>query len=451
MGKRQRQQKRKQQHALLKEAEETKRKEAEKEEEEEEEEETNGKEEKEENEEEEEEDQQNGVDPEDSEEEEGEEQDEGEDEEEEEEGGEEEEEEEEEEEHKEDAEAKADTNKSKKAKAKSKKSKEPQRTLEPFKNKQKVLVLSSRGVTSRERHLMNDVRRLLAHSKKEAKLEAKNDYAMVREVADLNNCNNVIFFEARKRQELFMWLAKTPNGPSAKFLVLNSSVLRLSLSLSSLSSASLLLLCFSFSLLLLCCFSPLLLVSFSCLLLFQWFGNYLKTTDKHTIVHTMDELKLTGNCLWGSRPLLSFNKAFDSAPHWMLLREMLTQGFGTPRGHPKAKPFFDHVFTFSLQDNKIWFRNYQIIHKPNKTEQPALVEIGPRFVLDLYRIFEGCFGGPTLYLNPFYTAPSLQRMQAAKQDHSSYADRLRQRAQRKQYRAENFALPPDELADVFTS
>ncbi|KAL6074910.1 Ribosome biogenesis protein brx1 [Balamuthia mandrillaris] len=376
MGKRQRQQKRKQQQALLKEAEETKRKEAEEEKEE-----TNGKEEKEENEEEEEDEEQNGVDPEDSEEEE-----EGEEEEEEEE---EEGEEEEEEEQTEDAEAKADTNKSKQAKAKSKKSKEPQRTLEPFKNKQKVLVLSSRGVTSRERHLMNDVRRLLAHSKKEAKLEAKNDYAMVREVADLNNCNNVIFFEARKRQELFMWLAKTPNGPSAKFLVLN--------------------------------------------------------------IHTMDELKLTGNCLWGSRPLLSFNKAFDSAPHWMLLREMLTQGFGTPRGHPKAKPFFDHVFTFSLQDNKIWFRNYQIIHKANKTEQPALVEIGPRFVLDLYRIFEGCFGGPTLYLNPFYTAPSLQRMQAAKHDHSSYADRLRQRAQRKQYRAENFALPPDELADVFTS
>lgn len=33
-------------------------------------------------------------------------------------------------------------------------------------------------------------------------------------------------------------------------------------------------------------------------------------------VHTMDELKLTGNCMLGSRPLLSFDSRFDQAPHW---------------------------------------------------------------------------------------------------------------------------------------
>ena len=39
----------------------------------------------------------------------------------------------------------------------------------------------------------------------------------------------------------------------------------------------------------------------------------------------MDELKLTGNHLKGSRPVLSFDAAFDAEPHLQLIREMLTQ------------------------------------------------------------------------------------------------------------------------------
>jgi len=33
-------------------------------------------------------------------------------------------------------------------------------------------------------------------------------------------------------------------------------------------------------------------------------------------VHTTEELKMTGNCLKGSRPLLSFDKGFDLKPHY---------------------------------------------------------------------------------------------------------------------------------------
>lgn len=38
----------------------------------------------------------------------------------------------------------------------------------------------------------------------------------------------------------------------------------------------------------------------------------------------------------------------------------------------------------------------------NKNKSPAttLVEIGPRFVLTPIRIFEGSFGGPTVFSNP---------------------------------------------------
>jgi hypothetical protein len=41
----------------------------------------------------------------------------------------------------------------------------------------------------------------------------------------------------------------------------------------------------------------------------------------------MAELKLTGNALKGSRPVLSFDAAFDSVPHFQLMKEMLMQVF----------------------------------------------------------------------------------------------------------------------------
>lgn len=36
------------------------------------------------------------------------------------------------------------------------------------------------------------------------------------------------------------------------------------------------------------------------------------------------------------------------------------QIFGVPPQARKAKPFIDHILTFSLLDNKIWFRNFQV-------------------------------------------------------------------------------------------
>ena len=42
-------------------------------------------------------------------------------------------------------------------------------------------------------------------------------------------------------------------------------------------------------------------------------------------VHTMDELKLTGNCLKGSRGLLSFDRAFEDSEWGRLTKEVFTQ------------------------------------------------------------------------------------------------------------------------------
>ena len=78
------------------------------------------------------------------------------------------------------------------------------------------------------------------------------------------------------------------------------------------------------------------------------------------VVHTMAELKLSGNHLKGSRAVLSFDAAFDQQPHLQLMKEMFTQSFATPRRHPKSKPFHDHVISFHFLDNRIWLRNYQV-------------------------------------------------------------------------------------------
>lgn len=107
--------------------------------------------------------------------------------------------------------------------------------------RQRVLILSSRGVTHRfvllhkhykgnkcqltmkwrHRHLLNDLYSLLPHSRKDAKLDTKSKLYQLNEIADLYNCNNVLFFEARKGKDLYVWMSKAPNGPTVKMHLQN--------------------------------------------------------------------------------------------------------------------------------------------------------------------------------------------------------------------------------------
>ena len=96
----------------------------------------------------------------------------------------------------------------------------------------------------------------------DSKLDSKNHLNLLPELADLHNCNNTLYFEVRRHEDLYLWAAKTPNGPSVKLHVQN--------------------------------------------------------------VHTMDELKMTGNCLKGSRGILSFDKAFEETEWGRLVKELFT-------------------------------------------------------------------------------------------------------------------------------
>ncbi|CDI73964.1 ribosome biogenesis protein brix, putative [Eimeria praecox] len=188
-------------------------------------------------------------------------------------------------------------------------------------NRQRVLLLGSRGISARSRHLIEDFKKLLPHHK----------------------CNSVVYLEQRKNDAL-LHVVKVPLGPTLIARLMN--------------------------------------------------------------VETLNEVRLSGNCLLYSRPLLIFGAEFDREPHFKVLKELFLQVFGTPRNHPKSKPFFDHVMSFFVADSRIWFRHYQIAPMvmgeggdANNPHRQTFIEIGPRFVLDPVKILEGSFCGKTLWRN----------------------------------------------------
>ena len=67
---------------------------------------------------------------------------------------------------------------------------------------------------------------------------------------------------------------------------------------------------------------------------------------------------MTGSCLKGSRPVLSFDSEFKTKTHWVLTKELLTHTFNVPKYHPRSKPCVDHCFNFNISEDRIWFRNY---------------------------------------------------------------------------------------------
>ena len=264
----------------------------------------------------------------------------------------------------------------------------PKKKAMKYVNKQRVLLVGSRGITARQRHLMEDLGKLLPHHKPEAKLDCKGEPRALNEIADIKSCNGCLYLESRKKTRLYAWMGRPPVGPTVKFEVLN--------------------------------------------------------------IHTMDELRLTGNCGLGTRPLLCFDRNFQAKAHWRLCKELLSLTFGSPRGHPKTKPFFDHALSFSIIDDAIWVRHFQITaatdgddaKKFKDTDDLKLIEIGPRFVLAPVRILAGSFKGTTIFNDPNRLdasddGPPKKPQQSLKKAAAAqkYQSRVRAKAQRKEHMA----------------
>ena len=107
-------------------------------------------------------------------------------------------------------------------------------------------------------------------------------------------------------------------------------------------------------------------------------------------------------------------QGFDEQPHLQVLKEMLTHTFAVPKRHNKSKPFFDHVISFAVLDNRIWIRNYQVPHAPlsiwwkcqdtdlpqQMTHAPIISQAGPSLINYRHTLLSGCVssgqaeGGP---------------------------------------------------------
>jgi len=261
------------------------------------------------------------------------------------------------------------------------------------KAKTKLLIFAIRGISSRHRFLLRDIRALLPHHKKEPKLDRKQGMGIANEIAELRGCTHCLFFEAlvrpkTKEGELFMWASATPSGPSVRFQVTN--------------------------------------------------------------IHTMSELKLTGNCLKGSRGIVNFNSEFDSTPHLQICKEILFQTFMVPKGSYRVKPFIDHIISFYAVAGVIWFRVYQIVLKPDGKNEPTpeLVEIGPRFVLHPVRIYSGSFQGSVLYESPTYLTVTEIRVLKRREKELRLLQKSKTRKEQR-HKEKNSLVPMTDLDRAF--
>ena len=249
-----------------------------------------------------------------------------------------------------------------------------------------VLVLGTRGLKARHRHLMRDVLRLLPHGVPGSKLDVEdNQLKGVNGACEDANCSSALLFDARDEKRLFLWVASCPDGPSAMFRLRNA--------------------------------------------------------------HTVSELNLEPRRCAGVRNLLAFDQSFEASAERRVLKALLSRVLSVPRGaaqrvaaagaaaaaaaeeadvgdgdeaasdgdgdgdgdgdaEPQLKrqrrpqtPTVErvkHTFTFSWVDGRIWLRVYRIGPDPS-TGTMEVEEIGPRLVLEPVRIIAGAFGGAVLH------------------------------------------------------
>lgn len=227
----------------------------------------------------------------------------------------------------------------------------------------------------------------------ESKFDTNRQLYILNELGELNGCSHIMFFEAKKPQELFIWLSKSASGPSIRFHIQN--------------------------------------------------------------INTLEELHLKGNCMKNTRPILTFDPFFDKTSHGKIMQELLVSTFGVPEKHRKTRPYIDRVVHFAWADDRIWLRNYQlkegqVMANDDKTclEGVTLEEIGPRMILHPIRILEGSFNGRTLWLNPNYVSAGIIRSNLRSGEASKHKQRMINQVV-SLTRKSNATIPTNELDHVF--
>ena len=199
-----------------------------------------------------------------------------------------------------------------------------------------TLVLATRGIKARHRHLQRDLLRLLPHGRLGSKFGADEQLKAVVRLCEDAGCRSALLLDARDPHRLYMWAASCPEGPSAMFRVAN--------------------------------------------------------------IHTVAELKLDTRRAAGSRSLLVFDRNFEDTAARRVLKALLTRTFASPaRGKSKQLLPVQQTLNFAWLDGRVWIRAYRTVPHAFKEGETDVAEIGPRLVLEPVRIIASAFSGAIIH------------------------------------------------------
>lgn len=197
-----------------------------------------------------------------------------------------------------------------------------------------------KGATPRQRHLVRDFARVLPNAQLGAKIDARATLDSVQDACYArDNGMAAVFLRAPFEDEMTLWLARVPDGPSARFHVVN--------------------------------------------------------------LHTVAELNFQYTVRRVRQPcLLSFDGSFEGAPHLRLIKELLRGLFAGPGGQPGAGGRFSSVISFCHVDEQIWVRAYDL-HAEGEGAgddgELSLRERGPRLVLIPQSVITSVVRGATIW------------------------------------------------------
>lgn len=262
------------------------------------------------------------------------------------------------------------------------------RTHQPLAHK--PLLLHNRGMIRQEAQVFDNFQACIPHAKSENSMTKKH-YTELGEIAEDRRCDTIGMIETchkRRIPEGYLWIAACPHGPSFNFYI----------------------------------------------------------NDAQSI----ENLRLIGNAMKGSRPILQFDPKFDDGGVFELAKMSLQRLFSVPFQDKHSKPYVDRTMMFTIENGLIYIRHYQIQWGDGENDTD-LAEIGPRVVLEPNFVLAGVFSGRKIWKNANFTGP-YQEMVKEKRETAQRKNAMRDRQARKEEKKLSYPeIDNDPNHDLFVA
>lgn len=251
----------------------------------------------------------------------------------------------------------------------------------------KPMLLQTRGSIRQHAQVFENLRDLIPHAKREQSMNSK-DFHVLDEIASDRFCDTIGAFETRHKKvssECYFWIATCPSGPSINFFVRDAQ--------------------------------------------------------------SIESLRLIGNSLKGSRPILQFDPKFNDGGVLEIAKWSLQRLFSVPFEDPHSKPFVDRTMTFVVDGDVIVIRHYQIQWGENG-EETELAEIGPRVELEPNYVLAGVFKGHKIWSNADFVSP-YKELKAERRKKAELRNKAREKQAEREEKKMNLPVIEDPNAGLF--